>query len=307
MKVLVTGGAGFIASHITDALIEAGHEVLIVDNLSTGKREFLNPNAKFVEADIRNENLLNIFQDFRPQVVYHEAAQIDVQTSIKTPMVDVSTNIMGSVNVMECAHKTGVEKVIYASSAAVYGEPSYLGLDENHPVNPMSHYGISKHTPEHYFRIYKELYGLKYTCLRYANVYGIRQDPKGEGGVVSVFVDKMLKKERPSIFGDGSATRDYVYVADIVQANILALTKGDNEIINIGTGVPVSVRELFDVMNEIVGNHIEPIMAPARAGDILHSYYDITKARTVLGFEPKYLLADGLQKTVEYYREKYQK
>ncbi|GAB6117189.1 hypothetical protein JCM16816_07860 [Thermoanaerobacter brockii subsp. lactiethylicus] len=201
MKALVTGGAGFIGSNIVDLLIENGYEVVIVDNLSTGKEEFINKKAIFYKKDIIDEDLCKIFEKEKPDYVIHQAAQIDVQKSIDNPVFDAKINVLGTVNLLECCRKSGVKKVIYASSAAVYGNPEYLPIDEVHKINPISYYGISKHTPEHYFVVYRQLYGLKYTILRYANVYGIRQDPKGEGGVISIFLDKMLKGERPIIFG----------------------------------------------------------------------------------------------------------
>ncbi|TCO60242.1 SDR family oxidoreductase [Caldanaerobacter subterraneus] len=305
MKVLVTGGAGFIGSHIVDLLIENGYEVVIVDNLSTGKEEFINKKAIFRKKDITDEDLYKIFEKEKPDYVIHQAAQIDVQKSIDNPVFDAKVNILGTVNLLEYCRKSGVKKVIYASSAAVYGNPEYLPIDEEHRINPISYYGISKQTPEHYFDVYSQLYGLKYTILRYANVYGVRQDPKGEGGVISIFIDKMLKGERPIIFGDGNQTRDFVYVKDVAKANFLALEKGDNEIVNISTNRTTTINELVYVMNKIMGTSLKPIYTEPRKGDIVHSYLDNKKALDVLGWKPEYSLEDGLRETIEYYRVKY--
>lgn len=302
MKVLVTGGAGFIGSHIVDLLIENGYEVVIVDNLSTGKKEFINKKAIFYKKDITDDDLYEIFEKEKPDYVIHQAAQIDVQKSIDNPVFDAKVNVLGTVNLLECCRKSGVKKVIYASSAAVYGNPEYLPIDEKHKVNPISYYGISKHTAEHYFEVYSQLYGLKYTILRYANVYGIRQDPKGEGGVISIFIDKMLKSERPIIFGDGNQTRDFVYVKDVAKANLLALEKGDNEVVNISTNKPTSINELVEIMNKIMNISLEPIYTEPRKGDIVHSYLDNKKALDVLGWKPEYSLEDGLKETIEYYK-----
>jgi UDP-glucose 4-epimerase len=305
MKILVTGGAGFIGSHIVDLLIENGYEVVIVDNLSTGKEEFINKKAIFYKKDITDDDLYEIFEKEKPDYVVHQAAQIDVQRSIDDPVFDAKVNILGTVNLLESCRKSGIKKIVYASSAAVYGNPEYLPIDEVHKINPISYYGISKHTAEHYFEVYSQLYDLKYTILRYANVYGIRQDPKGEGGVISIFIDKMLKGERPIIFGDGNQTRDFVYVKDVAKANLLALEKGDSEVVNISTNKATSINKLVELMNEIMNTSLEPIYAEPRKGDIVHSYLDNKKALEVLGWKPEYSLEDGLRETIEYYRVKY--
>jgi len=301
MKVLVTGGAGFIGSNIVDELIDKGHQVTVVDNLSTGKKENLNDQAKFYQLDIREQELEEVFKENEITHVIHHAAQIDVQHSIKDPLFDAQNNILGTINLLECCIAYNVEKIIYASSAAVYGEPDYLPVDEEHPIKAMSPYGISKHTPEHYIKMYKELYNLKYTIFRYANVYGPRQDPKGEGGVVSIFVDKMLAEESPVIFGDGKQTRDFIHVYDIVKANLLALEKGDNILVNISTENRDSVNDLVDYLNEILPYNLETIYEEARKGDILHSSLANGKAKKLLGWTPDYELKAGLEQTVEYY------
>jgi UDP-glucose 4-epimerase len=301
MSVLVTGGAGFIGSNIVDGLIKEGHKVIVVDNLSTGKKENLNENAEFYQLDIKDQELEKIFEKNEISHIIHHAAQIDVQHSIKDPLFDAQNNILGTINVLEMAKDYEVEKIIYASSAAVYGEPDYLPIDEEHPIKAMSPYGITKHTPEHYIKMYSELYDLKYTIFRYSNVYGPRQDPKGEGGVVSIFVDKILAEERPVIFGDGQQTRDFIHVYDIVKANLLSLEKGDNVLINISTESRDSVNDLVDYLNEILPYSLEAINEESRKGDILHSSLANSKAKELLGWTPDYDLRAGLEQTVEYY------
>lgn len=302
MQVLVTGGAGFIGSNIVDQLLAAGHNVIVVDNLSTGKKENLNSRAKFYQLDLRNEDLNEVFAENEITHVIHHAAQIDVQHSIKDPLFDAQNNILAALKLLEMCREYEVEKIIYASSAAVYGEPNYLPIDEEHPIKAMSAYGISKHTPEHYIKMYNQLYGLKYTILRYANVYGPRQDPKGEGGVVSIFVDQMLAEKRPQIFGDGEQTRDFIHVYDIVKANLLALSRGDNILVNISTASRDSVNDLVANLNEILPYNLEPIYEKARPGDIRHSSLANEEAKALLGWTPDYDFKAGLQQTVEYYR-----
>ncbi|MBZ9636630.1 NAD-dependent epimerase/dehydratase family protein [Clostridium sp. FP1] len=307
MKVLITGGAGFIGSNVVDLLIKQGHSVIVVDNLSQGKRENVHSSAGFYKCDILDVDELSvIFSKEQPDVVIHNAAQIDIQTSIKKPALDSEINIKGTINVLECCRKFGVEKIVYPSSAAVYGDPKYLPVDENHPVEPISFYGISKHTPEHYIKTYADLYNIKYTIFRYANVYGIRQDPKGEGGVVSISIDKFLNNKFPIIFGDGNQTRDFIYVKDIARANLLALSGGDNEILNISTQKPVTVIELFKVMKEIFNSKLEAIHEKERYGDIRDSNLKNEKAYKFLNWKNEYSLEDGLKETCRYYMEVYE-
>jgi UDP-glucose 4-epimerase len=301
MEVLVTGGSGFIGSNIVDGLIKEGHKAIVVDNLSTGKKENLNKEAEFYQLDIRDQKLEKVFEENNITHVIHHAAQIDVQHSINDPLFDAQNNILGTINVLEMAKDYEVEKIIYASSAAVYGEPDYLPVDEEHPIKAMSPYGITKHTPEHYIKMYSELYNLKYTIFRYSNVYGPRQDPKGEGGVVSIFVDKMLAEERPVIFGDGQQTRDFIHVYDIIKANLLALEKGDNILVNISTESRDSVNDLVDYLNEVLPYNLEAVYEDARKGDILHSSLANDKAKELLDWTPDYDLRAGLEQTVEYY------
>ncbi len=301
MEVLVTGGAGFIGSNIVDGLIEAGHQVIVVDNLSTGKKENLNEQAEFYNLDLRDQKLKEVFKENEISHVIHHAAQIDVQHSINDPLFDAQNNILSTINLLECCKAYNVKKIIYASSAAVYGEPDYLPVDEEHPIKAMSPYGISKHTPEHYIKMYNDLYNLKYTIFRYANVYGPRQDPKGEGGVVSIFVYKMQAEERPVIFGDGQQTRDFIYVADLVKANLMALDQGDNVLINISTQSRDSVNDLVDYLNQILPYNLEPIYKEARKGDIRHSSLANTRAKELLDWTPDYDFKSGLKQTVNYY------
>lgn len=302
MKIVVTGGAGFIGSHVVDQLIKNNHQVAIIDNLSTGKEEYVSSDAAFYKMSILEPELDAVFRLEKPEVVIHQAAQISVQQSLQDPVHDLRENVEGTLRLLELSRRFGVRKFIYASSAAVYGNPQYLGIDEAHPIRPMSFYGLSKYFSERYICLYAELHQLRYTILRYANVYGIRQDPKGEGGVVSVFVDKLLKGEKPVIFGDGEQTRDFVYVEDVAKANIAALTCGDNAVINIGTGHPTSVNELLGLMNELNGTDVLPDYQPERPGDIRHSYLKNDKARSILGWEPEVTLREGLKRTLDYYR-----
>ncbi|NLW24783.1 MAG: SDR family oxidoreductase [Clostridia bacterium] len=302
MNVLVTGGAGFIGSHIVDKLINEGLDVVVIDNLSTGKLENLNENAKFYNLDITSNQLSTIFQQEKIDVVIHQAAQIDVQKSLQDPVYDSKVNINGTVNLLECCRKYNVSKIIYASSAAVYGKPEYLPIDEKHPIQPMSFYGISKFTPENYFRIYKELYGLNYTILRYSNIYGPRQDSKGEGGVIAIFIDKLLNEQTPIIFGDGEQTRDFLYVEDVAEANFRAIFKGDGEILNISTNTRISVNQLYTELTKILQLDFKPVYREARPGDILHSSLNNQKAIQILNWQPKYTFSEGLLKTVSYYK-----
>lgn len=302
MEVLVTGGAGFIGSNIVDKLIEEDNKVIVVDNLSSGKKENLNDKAKFYNLNILDKKLKIVFEENNINYVIHHAAQIDVQKSMDDPIFDANNNILGTINLLENCRGFGIEKIIYASSAAVYGEPNYLPIDEEHPINAMSPYGISKHTPEHYIEMYSEISDLKYTILRYANVYGPRQDPKGEGGVVSIFVDKMLEKEKPIIYGDGEQTRDFIHVYDIVKANLFALKRADNMLVNISRASRDSVNDLVGILNKILNYNLEPIYKKKREGDIRHSSLDNMKAKDALNWKPSYNFESGLRQTVEYYK-----
>lgn len=307
MRVLVTGGAGFIASHVVDRLIKDGHSVAIVDDLSTGFKENLNPKARFYKIDIRDAALSEVFERERPDVVDHHAAQMAVIRSLKEPEFDADVNIIGSLKIILNCLKYRVKKLVYISTGgAVYGEPQYLPTDEAHPINPISQYGITKHTVEHYLFLYNLTDGLKYTALRYPNVYGPRQYPYGEAGVTAIFSAKMLKGEAPTIFGDGEQLRDYVYVDDIVEANILAMTNAasDNQILNIGSGRGASVNEIFRIIKGATGFAGEAISAPARKGEVCKIYISAERAKKVIGWEPKVSFEDGLKRLVEYQRGK---
>lgn len=299
VRILVTGGAGFIGSHVTEHFLAAGHEVAIVDDLSTGHRENVPPGAGFYECDIREPRLIEIFNAFRPQVVSHLAAQMSVRVSLQEPRFDASVNVEGSINLLECARASGVSKVIYASTGgALYGEPGYLPCDEQHPVRPLSHYGISKHTVEHYLELYAALYGLDFTVLRYPNVYGPRQDKDGEAGVVAIFAGKMLQDQPVSVFGDGHQERDFVHVSDVARANVLALEKGSGHILNLGSNRGTSVLEIFQSLARITGYTRKPEFHPARLGEVYRIYLTGENARATLGWEPEITLDSGLRDTV---------
>jgi UDP-glucose 4-epimerase len=302
MKILVTGGAGFIGSHIVDALVARGDEVVVVDNLSTGFRKNLNPKAKFYELSIGDKELARVFERERPQMVNHQAAQTVVTRSTAEPLFDAEQNILGSLNLILKCLEFGVRKLVYASSGgAIYGETGSRPADEGHPVAALSPYGVSKHAVEHYLQLYGNDAGLDYAVLRYANVYGQRQNPDGEGGVVAIFARQMLAGEQPTIFGAGDKTRDYVHVSDVVAANLLAQEKGSRSIYNISTGVETTDRKMFDTMAELLGYQGPPRYAPVRRGEILRSCLDGSKARKELGWQPRLALGEGLAQTVAYY------
>jgi UDP-glucose 4-epimerase len=301
-KVLITGGAGFIGANLAEELLPI-HQLVVVDNLSTGKRSNLAVGAKFYEADIMDKDFEKILAGERPDFIVHLAAQSNVAVSLQKPFFDLQSNIMGTLNVIEAARSYGVKKVIYSSSAAVYGNPQFLPITEQHPIAPMSPYGISKHTPEYYFQVYSENYGLKYTVLRFANVYGPRQNSSGEGGVVAIFSDRLLNKRLPQIFGDGEQTRDFVFVKDVARAIIRALTDGDNQIYNVGSGQKVSINSLFQQLQILTQNTVKPQYLPARPGDIRHSLFDITKVKAGLAWEPETDLIDGLTKTIKWFSQ----
>ncbi len=305
MKILVTGGAGFIGSHIVDRYLALGHEVVIVDNLATGRRSNINPDATFYEISITDaEALREVFETQRPEVVNHHAAQMDVRRSVAEPQFDAETNIIGTLNLLEAGRAVGTRKFIFASSGgAIYGEVEELPASEDVPLRPISHYGASKLAGEVYLGLYERLYGIETTVLRYANVYGPRQNPKGEAGVNAIFANMMLRGERPTIFGRGDKTRDYVFIADVVEANVLALERGAGEVLNIGTGVQTTDQEVYDAVAAAVGFDEPPIYGDERPGDVRHSCLDASRARAVLGWEPTVEFREGVRRTVEYQRE----
>lgn len=303
-KILVTGGAGFIGSHVVDLFVSHGYEVVIVDDLSTGRASNLNPAAKFYQTDIRDPKIREVFEVERPDFISHHAAQMDVRRSVAQPLFDADVNILGSINLIECAKEFNVKHFIYISTGgAVYGEPETLPCDEMHPINPICQYGASKHTVEHYLYMYNVNYGLQYTVLRYPNVFGPRQDPHGEAGVVAIFTGKMLDNEPVTINGDGEQTRDFVFVRDCARANLLAVTVDHAPgIYNIGWGRPTSINEIFTNLVKIT-SYTHPVSyGPAKVGETRHIYLDASKANRDLGWSPTLSLEEGLRETVEYFR-----
>jgi UDP-glucose 4-epimerase len=302
MKILVTGGAGFIGSNVVDAYIEKGYEVVVVDDLSSGKKENLNKKAKFYRLDICDKALEEVFEE-GIDIVNHHAAQVDVRKSIADPAFDARINIEGSLNILENCRKYKIKKIIFASSGGViYGECGNLPPNEDSLVSPISPYGVSKYAMECYLSSYEKIYGLKYTTLRYGNVYGPRQDPYGEAGVVAIFSGKMLNNEEVNIFGDGEQVRDYVYVGDVAKANILCLENGDNEIFNIGTSKSTSVNQLFSEMKELTQYSKEAVYKPSRAGELMRSSLDVKKVEQKLGWKAGVDIREGLKKTIEFFR-----
>lgn len=303
-KILVTGGAGFIGSHVVDLFVSQGYEVVIVDDLSTGRASNLNPAAKFYQVDIRDPKLRDIFEAERPDFVSHHAAQMDVRRSVAQPLFDAHVNILGSINMIECAKEFGVKHFVYISTGgAVYGEPERLPCDEMHPINPICQYGASKHTVEHYLFMYNVNYGLNYTVLRYPNVFGPRQDPHGEAGVVAIFTGKMLDGEQVTINGDGEQTRDFVYVGDCARANLLAVTVEHKPgIYNLGWGLPTSINQIFSTLAKVTDYPHQVQYGPAKVGETRHIYLDAARAKKDLGWAPTFTLEEGLQETVSYFK-----
>jgi UDP-glucose 4-epimerase len=308
MKVLVTGGAGFIGSHIVDQLIAAGHEVAVVDSLwaeGGGKESNLNPNARFYRADITDEaSLARIFDEVGPEAVSHQAAQHSVAVSTKNPQLDARVNVIGLLNVLSNSARVGVKKVVFASSGATYGTPTRLPIDEDTPQRPESPYGITKMVAEHYLRYWQEAQGLNYTALRYGNVYGPRQDPNGEAGVIAIFAKRFLTHQPVRIDWDGEQRKDYVFVEDVARANVLALSRGDNDIFCIGSGTPTSVNEIYEVLANLTSYKPEITRAPKRPGDIYLSYFNSSKAERLLGWKPSVTFAEGVKTTVEYFKSR---
>jgi UDP-glucose 4-epimerase len=303
MKVLITGGAGFIGSNIADAVIEKKHKAVILDNLSSGNKKNVNKKAKFYKADIVDEkNVLKIFKKEKPDAVIHCAAQIDVRKSVAEPKYDADINILGSLNILKACAENKTKKIIFASSGGtIYGECGAKAPDENSFPSPLSPYGIAKHSVENYIKFYGEIHGLKYTILRYANVYGPRQDPKGEAGVIAIFALKMINNEAVTVFGDGKQMRDYVYVEDVVSANLKALMKADNQIINIGTNKAVALNDIVKMMSDFSKTDKKPVYMPKRDGELFKSFLDNKKAFKVLGWKPKTDINGGIKKTLKYF------
>lgn len=304
MKILVTGGAGFIGSHVVDRLALEGHSVSVIDNLSTGKIENVNTEAKFYKMDIVSPRIERVFKKERPELICHFAAQMDVRRSVADPVYDAQTNIIGMLNLLENGIRNGVRKVIFASSGgAVYGECAQYPTSEECTPAPVSPYGISKLTGEHYLFFYNAIYGLSYVALRYANVYGPRQDPFGEAGVVAIFSQKMLRDEQPVINGNGMQTRDYVYVDDIVDSVVSSMCTDVSDVFNVGTGIETSVNELFRHLIEITGKgHIKEAHGQAKKGEQQRSCLSWDKIKKVMEWEPRVSLREGLTRTVEFFR-----
>lgn len=302
MRITVTGGAGFIGSHLVDRLIEDGHTVQVIDNLYTGNKEFVHSKAQFVELDIRDPKLYSVLEEFRPDYIFHEAAQTEVSTSMRDPMLDCDINLMGLINLLNTAVKLDVKKFLMPSSAAVYGNLDTLPLNEEMIGNPSSFYGLTKLTTEHYLRIYHEAFGLPYICYRYSNVFGPRQGNGGEGGVISIFAKAIVQGSPIIIYGDGKQTRDFIYVDDVVEANILGMQHQVTGIYNVSTGISSSVNLLVDEFRNISGKDIDVVYDKPRLGDIRDSVLATDKSEKELLFTAKYNLHDGLIKTYEYFK-----
>lgn len=302
MRITVTGGAGFIGSHLVDRLIEDGHTVQVIDNLYTGNKDFVHSKAQFVELDIRDPSVCSVLEEFRPDYIFHEAAQTEVSTSMSDPMLDCDINLMGLINLLNAAVKLDVKKFLMPSSAAVYGNLDTLPLNEEMIGNPSSFYGLTKLTTEHYLRIYYEAFGLPYICYRYSNVFGPRQGNGGEGGVISIFAKATVKGSPIIIYGDGKQTRDFIYVDDVVEANILGMQHQVTGIYNVSTGISSSVSLLVDEFRNISGKDIEIVYDKPRLGDIRDSVLATDKSEKELLFTAKYNLHDGLIKTYEYFK-----
>jgi UDP-glucose 4-epimerase len=306
MNILVTGGAGFIGSHLVEAFLAEGHSVSVMDDLSTGKERNLHPSAKFLRADIRDAGMVDrIFGGGRFDVVCRHAAQMDVRRSVAHPVFDASVNIVGVLTLLEAAVRHAVKKVLFASSGgAMYGEQDYFPADESHPARPVSPYGVAKLATEQYLFYYRVAYGLDSVSLRYANVYGPRQNPEGEAGVIAIFADKMLRGEPPIINGDGKQTRDYVYVGDVVRANLLAPRYEGSGVFNIGTGVETDVNNLFRQIRTLTGSDCAEKHGEGKKGEQLRSVLDARKAIRELGWSVTHSLAQGLRLTVEYFENR---
>ena len=301
MKILVTGGVGFIGSHIVDAYINLGYKVVVIDNLSTGFRKNLNPKAKFYKVDIGDlPKIEKIFQKEKPQIVNHHAAIAEVVKSLRDPLPTLNVNVIGTINLLLAAGKIRVKKFIFSSTGgAIYGQPDKIPADENTPAIPLSPYGLSKLLGEECIKFYAKHYGFDYLIFRYPNVYGPRQNPKGEAGVVAIFSGLMRKGKQPTIFGDGSKTRDYVHIDDIVRANIIGLHKGKNEIFNLGWAKKISDQKIFDTIAKNLNFKKPPIYAPFRHGEVYQIALSAKKARKNLGWQPQISLEKGIRKTVK--------
>ena len=300
--ILVTGGAGFIGSHLVEKLVNLGHRVLVVDDLSTGKLTNLARGVSFFHANINGPAIDEVFQKERPAIVFHYAAQINTTRSLRDPVKDAEVNILGTLALIEASRQYGVEKFIFSSTGgAIYGDPEYTPCGEDHPIGPLSPYGLSKFVGEQYLELYNRIYRLNYVALRYGNVYGPRQDPLGEAGVIAIFANAMLHGQQPTIFGDGEQQRDFIYVEDVVEANLSAMQEDVGGIYNIGTGTGSSVNQVFQLLGNSMRFRRKPLHAPARLGDVWQISLDCTKAKLKMRWAPKVNLNEGLVQTAEYF------
>ncbi len=303
MRILVTGGAGFIASHVVDALIQKGHQVSIIDNLYSGKLENINSSADFHKLDIGDPAVHSLVATFKPEIVIHHAAQMDVRKSVSDPLFDANVNVLGSLNLLEACRTHGVKKVIFSSTGgAIYGEQDYFPADEEHPLRPVSPYGITKLCLEKYLFYYHVVHGMNYVILRYGNIYGPRQNPHGEAGVIAIFIKKILAGEQPVINGPGTQTRDYTYVGDVVQANLLALDYAGASVFNVGTGIETDVNQLFGMINARLGSPAREVHAEAKAGEQLRSVLSTRKISETLGWKQQVGLEEGMNLTVDWFK-----
>ncbi|MFH1055202.1 MAG: NAD-dependent epimerase/dehydratase family protein [Candidatus Altiarchaeota archaeon] len=301
-KVLVTGGAGFIGSNTTDLLVEKGYDVVVVDNLTTGRKRNVNPKAKFYKTDITSKKLDQVFRKEKPDYVMHLAAQIDVRKSVADPAYDASVNLLGTINLLESCRRNKIKRIVYSSSGgAVYGEPQYNPVDEKHPIKPLCPYGASKYAAEKYVELYNKNFSIDYNILRYGNVYGPRQDPLGEAGVVAIFTGLLNKGMQPTIFGDGKQTRDFCFVGDVAVANLTALERsGKSMVYNIGSGVETSVNEITEKLIEATGAKVRPKYGDPILGEVRNIFLNVSLVERELGWKAETELKNGIYKTVEW-------
>jgi len=305
MKILITGGAGFIGSHLVDALIQERHRVIVIDNLSTGLKQNLNPKAKFYKIDICSRQIKNIFKKEKPEVVFHLAAQIDVRKSIENPVLDTKINVLGGLNILDYARQCGVKKFIFSSSGgAIYGETKIIPTPETVNPNPLSPYGLNKLFFEKYLQLYSRLYDLNCSILRYANVYGPRQNTKAEAGVIAIFINKLLHNKQPIINGNGKQTRDYIYVDDVVRANLMAMKSKNNKVYNIGTSIETSVNQIFKIISQSLCKKIKPKYGSTIKGEVKRSALNWNKIKKDFGWQPRVKLEEGIRKTIDWFKKR---
>ena len=303
-KALVTGGAGFIGSHLVNRLLDEGHQVAVIDDLSAGKLRNLDHRATFYHGDITRPTIQDIISREQPDILFHLAGQTSVRRSSRDPVQDAQSNVIGTLRLLEAVRRSGLDKFIYSSTGgALYGDPETVPCTEDTPILPLSPYGMSKYLAEQYVELYGRRYRLHYTILRYGNVYGPRQDPHGESGVVSIFTEAMLQGKQPTIYGDGAQERDFVYVGDVVDANLKAMTRGDDDIFNIATGQGTPVTQIFQTLREIIGCRLDAEHAAARAGEVYRISLDCTRANRRLGWSAQVNLREGLEQTADFFRD----